>query len=114
MISPPLYSRKSSTVTRPAVPPYSLTTMATCWKRAWSSRSSSLSALVSGMKRGGLSSSGRLGGSGAGGRVEQRAQVERLGRGVHGPQHVADVQDADDVVDRLLEDGDARVAGLDE
>ena len=49
-ISPTISSRMSSIVTRPAVPPYSSTTMATCTRAACMSFSNSSAGLESGTK----------------------------------------------------------------
>ena len=48
VISPTISSSTSSIVTSPAVPPYSSTTTAMCWRRAWSSLSSASTGLDSG------------------------------------------------------------------
>ena len=65
-ISPTISSSRSSRVTRPAVPPYSSTTMAICHCWRWNSRSRSDTRLVSGTTYAGRTSvetgrSGRLG-----------------------------------------------------
>jgi len=59
--SPTISSTRSSAVTMPAVPPYSSTTTAICWKRAWSSFKSCPKGLVSGTKNGGFASERAVG-----------------------------------------------------
>ena len=81
-------------VTRPAVPPYSSTTIAICSRLRWNSFSSSGTRLVSGTK-----CAGRI--SGAIGPASASA-----GRSC---DQVLDEDEADDVVERLVEDRHARV-----
>ncbi len=94
-ISPTISSSRSSTVTSPAVPPYSSTTIAICSRLRWNSFSRSGTRLVSGTK-----CAGRM--NGAIGPVSAGARPQLL-------QQVLDEQDADDVVERLVEDRQARV-----
>ena len=98
-ISPTISSRRSSIVTRPAVPPYSSSTIARWTLRRWNSWSRSSTLIDSGTKTGGRSRVRSAGGSAAD--LEERQQV--LG-----------VQDPDDLVDRLLVDRDPAVALVDD
>ena len=93
-ISPTISSSRSSTVTRPAVPPYSSTTIALCSRLRWNSFSRSGHAL-------GLRHEVR--------RPNQRRDRPAQRRRRTALQQVLDEDEALDVVERLLEHRDARV-----
>ena len=93
-ISPTISSIRSSIVTRPAVPPYSSSTIAMCTLRRWSMCSRSSTEIDSGTKSG----------------VRSSVRMSNCSSLRQDRQQVLGVEDADDVVDRLLVDRDARVA----
>ncbi len=98
-IGPTISSMRSSKVTIPAVPPCSSTTIAMCTFRSFISRSSSPTCLASGVKYGSRAI------------ARQRALIVAVDAVA---QQVLRVDDADDVVDVLLVDRDARVSVLDD
>ena len=92
-ISPTISSSRSSSVTSPAVPPYSSTTMALCTRLRWNSSSSSGTRLVSGTKWAGRISA-RNGRPGASSGCRTRSLTN---------------DEAEDVVERAVVDRHARV-----
>ena len=99
-ISPTISSSRSSIVTRPAVPPYSSSTIAMWTLRRWNSWSRSSTLIDSGTN--------------TGVRRIERSDGRSVDRALQERQQVLGVQDADDLVDRLLVDRDPAVALLDD
>ena len=95
-ISPTISSRMSSIVTSPAVPPYSSMTIAMCVRLALKSRSCWSMRLRVGMNSAGRTSVG---------------QPARLFVGDDDGQQILRVENADDVVERVVEHRKARVLG---
>ncbi len=93
-ISPTISSRRSSMVTRPAVLPYSSTTIALWTRLRWNSFSSSGTRLVSGTK--------------CAGRISVVTTSDEDALGLSWIRSLTNTK-PEDVVERLLVDGDARV-----